>query len=307
MPTAEQLTAPVAEHGEGPVWDEAGQQLLSVDLERGVLVRHDPATGGTARHRVADVLACLRPRTAGGWVLAAERRFAVLDAVPPAPVPGPHEGPQDGAHAGPQDGPALAPTMLPPLWERGRVRFNEGSCDPQGRFWAGSMAWDHGEGGGTLWRLDLDGTAHPVLPGVTISNGLAWSAPGRAHYVDTPTRGVDVLHTDPATGALLGRERFATVPDDVDGVPDGLVLDAEGGVWVAAYGAGCVLRFDADGRLDERVDVAAAGTTACTFGGPDLATLYVTTSTQAGDEPGAGALFAHRPGVRGVAPLPYAG
>ncbi len=294
MPRAEQVTDRIAAHGEGPVWDEAGGQLLSVDLEEGALLRYDPATGAVARHEVADVLAVLRPRTAGGWVVAAERRFALLDAVPTGPG-----GPEGGR---------LESSMLAPLWERGRVRFNEGACDPQGRFWAGSMAYDQAPGGGALWRLDPDGQAHRMLDAVTVSNGLSWFAEDSAYYVDTPTRRVDVLRTDPASGALLGREPFARVPDDLGDGPDGLAVDAEGGLWVAVYGGGCVLHVDASGTLVDRVDVAARQTTSCTFGGPDLDVLYVTTSTQGAEgEPGAGALFAHRPGVRGVLPLPCAG
>lgn len=308
MPRAEQLTPPVAEHGEGPVWDAAGAQLLSVDMERGVLVRYDPATGRVARHRVADVLACLRPRTRGGWVVAAERRFAVLEQLPTGFDDA--DGDSAGGDPGGADGVPLDATMLPPLWERGQVRFNEGACDPQGRFWVGSMAYDHAGGGGRLWRLDVDGSAHVALPEVSISNGLVWTGEDTAWYVDTPTRRVDVLVTDPATGAVLDRRPFVTLPEDAGGVPDGLARDVEGGLWVALWGAGAVRHYDAGGQLLEVVEVPTSHTTACTFGGPDLTTLYVTTSTQGlepGREPGAGALFAHEAGVAGAPVLPYAG
>lgn len=301
MPRAEQLTPPVAEHGEGPVWDAQGQQLLSVDLEVGALVRYHPATGAVAQHQVADVLACLRPRTRGGWVMAVERRFAVLDAVP--------TDFGEGASG------ALTPSMLPPLWERGAdrgtsVRFNEGACDPQGRFWAGSMAYGKVEGGGSLWRLELDGSASVALPGVTISNGLVWVGEDTARYIDTPTGRIDLLVTDPASGDVLERRPFVTVPESAGGKPDGMALDAEGGAWVALYGAGAVHHYDAEGTLLEVVDVDATSTTACSFGGPDMTTLFITTSTQDVDpaeQPAAGALFAHEAGVAGVPVLPYAG
>ncbi len=285
------------------MWDAAGAQLLSVDMERGVLVRYDPVTGRVVHHQVADVLACLRPRSRGGWVVAAERRFAVLEQVPTGF--GTDADVEPGA-----DGTALTASMLPPLWERGPVRFNEGACDPQGRFWVGSMAYDQAQDGGSLWRLDVDGSAHVVLPDVTVSNGLVWTGEDTAWYVDTPTRRVDVLVTDPTTGQVLDRRPFVTVPETAGGRPDGLARDVEGGLWVALFGAGAVHHYDRDGHLLEVVEVGTSSTTACTFGGPDATTLYVTTSTQGlepGQEPAAGALFAHEAGVAGEPVLPYAG
>lgn len=300
MPTAEQITDPVAEHGEGPVWDAAGSQLLSVDLTAGALVRLDPATGTTARHEVADVLACLRPRAAGGWVLAVERRFALLEVVPST-----FGGDDDTGRA------RLTPTMLPPLWKSGDVRFNDGTCDPAGRFYAGSMAYDETPGAGELWCLEADGSARVVHGGVTISNGMAFTAPDRALYVDSPTAAVQVLTTDPATGDVLDDRVLTRLPHSVlgdDGVPDGLTLDADGGAWVAVHGGGCVVHLDADGVLDARLDVPVPLVTACTFGGPDLATLFVTTSRVGLDDADAGAsgaIFAHVPAVGGTAPLPF--
>ena len=292
MPTATQLTDPVAEHGEGPVWDAAGQRLLCVDMNVGDLLAVDPASGAVQRADVAQVLAALRPRTSGGWVAAVRRRFAIIEDV-------------DALLAGTQRA-----RMLEPLWDDPGVRFNDGGCDPQGRFWCGTMAYTSEEGAGSLWRLDPDGTTTRVLADLTISNGLAWTPDGaRTYFVDTPTRRIDRLHTDATTGELLGREPFATVPEG-PGAPDGLVLDAEGGVWVALYEGGGVLRYDADGVLTERIDVPTPLTTAVTFGGADLDTLFITTSRQdvdPADEPLAGAVFTHSPGVRGLPPLPFAG
>ena len=299
MPTAVQLTDPVAHHGEGPVWDAAGAQLLSVDMLAGVLVRLDPVTGALARHRVADVLACVRPRTAGGAVVLAERRFAVLDAVPAGP----------GTSGGERDEP-LASTMLPALWERGQVRFNDGGCDPAGRFYGGSMAYDETPGGGALWCLEPDGTARVVLPGVTVSNGLAFTAADRALYVDSPTRTVQELTTDPATGDVLGTRVLTALPEDLPGVPDGLTLDADGGAWVAVNGAGCVVHLDASGAVDQRVEVPVDQVTACAFGGTELGTLFITTSAMglpAGEAGAAGSIFAFVPDVGGAPVLPYAG
>ncbi len=301
MPTAVQLTDPVAHHGEGPVWDVAGAQLLSVDMLAGALVRLDPATGALARHDMADVLAALRPRSAGGWVVLAERRFALLDAVPTG-FPS-----EDGADG---DGTRLASTMLPALWERGEVRFNDGGCDPSGRFYGGSMAYDERAGGGDLWCLEPDGRARVVLPGVSVSNGIAFTAPGRALYVDSPTRTVQELTVDPATGDVTAARVLTRLPESLDGVPDGLVLDAAGGAWVAVNGAGCVVHLDAAGTVDERVDVPVDQVTACTLGGPGLGTLFITTSAMGlpdGEKGAAGSIFAHAADVGGTPALPFAG
>ncbi|SDQ11255.1 SMP-30/gluconolactonase/LRE family protein [Quadrisphaera sp. DSM 44207] len=289
MPSAEQLTEVVAVHGEGPVWDDAAQQLLCVDLTEGALLRVDHITGAVRRSQVSSVLAALRPRRSGGWVLALERGFALTDT-------------------GWDDEPRVR--ALPQLWSDPGVRMNEGGCDPAGRFWCGSMAYDQSEGAGTLWRLDPDGSASAALRGVTVSNGLAWSPDGSvAYYNDTPTGRTDVLQVDADTGEVTGRRPFATAPEG-DGMPDGLVVDAEGGVWTALYGGGAVVRYGPDGTLTERVDVPTPHVTACTFGGPGLATLFITTSTEGLDreqEPQAGALFHHEPGVRGQLPLTFAG
>ncbi len=301
MPSALQITDPVAHHGEGPVWDCAGAQLLSVDMLAGALVRLDPVTGALARHDVADVLAAVRPRSGGGAVVLAERRFALLDSVPsgfPAP------GEASGADL------RLSPTMLPALWARGQVRFNDGGCDPSGRFYGGSMAYDESSGGGDLWCLEPGGGARVVLPGVSVSNGIAFTAPDRALYVDSPTRAVQELTVDPSTGDVSATRVLTRLPDDLGGVPDGLTLDVAGGAWVAVNGAGCVVHLDPEGAIDERVDVPVDQVTACAFGGAGTGTLFVTTSAMGlpDDESGpAGAIFAHVPDVGGAPPLPFSG
>ena len=279
---AEQVTGPVAHHGEGPVWSEGWGGLRWVDMLAGDVLSLDP--DGTVRRRpVGDVAAALRPRRGGGAVIAVERGFVLEDA--------------DGA---------LSP--LEPVWTDPSVRMNEGGCDPDGRFWCGSMAYDQTEGAAALYRLDPDGSVHRVLDGVTVSNGLEWSPDGTlAYYDDTATHRTDVFDYDPATG-LTGRRPFVRFGDDDS--PDGLTVDAEGGVWVALYGGSTVHRYDADGRLDAVVEVPTAKVTACTFGGADLDELFITTSRQdlgPGDDPLAGSLFRVDPGVRGLPIRQFAG
>ena len=148
-----------------------------------------------------------------------------------------------------------------------------------------------------------------VLRDVTISNGLQWTRDGAtALYVDTPTGRIDRFDVDPGAGTFSGRRTFAEVAGP--GLPDGMAIDEEDGVWVALWGGGAVHRYDAAGRLDLVVELPVSQVTACTFGGPDLRTLFITTSRQGvepGEQPEAGAVFAYEAGVRGAVPHAFAG
>lgn len=185
--------------------------------------------------------------------------------------------------------------------------MNDGGCDPHGRFYCGSMAYEETPGAGTLYRLDADGTTTVVESEVTVSNGLVWSPDGAtAYYADTATGRVDAFDYDPDKG-LTGRRPWAAVPR---GAPDGLTIDAEGGVWAALWGGGAVCRFTPTGHLDGVVSLPVPRVTACTFGGNSLATLYVTTSrldTDTRRHPAAGAVYAIDAGIRGLPVLPFAG
>src|SRR5919201_2076448 len=170
------------------------------------------------------------PTTTGGLVVAVQRGFAVLPA---------------GAEE------AVA---LPELWQDPTVRMNDGGCDPQGRFYAGSMAYDESPGRGRLWRLDHDGTTSAVLDDVTVSNGLAWSPDGHtAYYVDTGTGRVDAFDFDPAEGSFDGRRPVVWVPPSA-GKPDGLTVDIEGRLWLALWGGSAVHCYGPNGRLQEIID-----------------------------------------------------
>jgi len=279
---AEQVTGSVTHHGEGPAWSDRWGGLRFVDMLAGdVLTLSDD--GGVDRRAVGSVAAALRPRRAGGAVIGVERGFALEDP--------------DGSL-----------TVLPDVWSDPGVRMNDGGCDPQGRFYCGSMAYDKAPGAGSLYRLDPDLSVHRVLGDVTISNGLEWTPEGdRAYYNDTSTHTVSVFDYDPEAG-LTDRRTLVRLPDD--GNPDGLTVDAEGCVWTAVYGGSAVHRYTPDGTLDAVVEVQARQVTACTFGGPGLDLLYVTTSREdlsEGEDPLAGSLFAAAVGVRGVPAREFAG
>ncbi|MEQ4304764.1 SMP-30/gluconolactonase/LRE family protein [Plantactinospora sp. B6F1] len=283
MVDATQVTDPCCQHAEGPVWDPRTGRLLWVDMLAGDVLTMTPGAGRVDRHHVDSVAAVVRPRAGDGYLVAVERGFLFTDAQ-------------------------LRPVRrLPNVWADPDLRMNEGGCDPAGRFYCGSMAYDTRPGAAALYRLDADLVARRVLTDVTISNGIGWSPDGTlAYYVDTPTQRVDVFDYAADEAALTGRRPFARI-EPADGSPDGLTVDAEGGVWVALWGGGEVRRYAPDGRLDVRLAVPARQVTACTFGGPELRDLYITTSRLGLDdpEPAAGALFRAEPGVAGLPVTPF--
>ncbi len=277
---AERLTDAVAHHAEGPCWWPGWGGLRWVDMMAGDVL-HLADDGAVTRSHVGDVAAMIRPRAAGGAVIAVERGLAFADEdwrVDP----------------------------LRPMWTTDTLRMNEGGVAPDGSLYVGSMAYDQAKGAARLHRVRPDLRVETALESVTISNGIDFSPDGQlAYYNDTPTGQITVFDWSAEDGLVDGR-RFA----EVDGFPDGLTVDAEGGVWTALFGGGRVERWSADGTRDAVIEVGARQVTACTFGGADMAELYITTSREGlaeGDDPGAGALFVARPGVRGRAVTPFAG
>lgn len=284
MTAVEQVTGPCAHHGEGPVWHPGWGGLRWVDMLAGdVLALADDVATPVRRH-VGDVAAALRPRAGGGAVLALERGFALADDALTEIRP------------------------LAPLWTDPGVRMNEGGCAPDGSFFCGSMAYDETPGAGALYRLSPSGEVTVAVEDVTISNGLSWSPDGTtAYYVDTPTRRIDAF--DHVDGMLTDRRTIVRI-DPEHGSPDGLTVDAEGDLWVALWGGGAVRHYSADGRLLDVVELPVPRVTACTFGGPDLDELYITTSrvdTDFAHHPEAGSLFRLSGAARGLPPLEYRG
>lgn len=251
-----------SEHAEGPSWDARTAQLLWVDQYAGLVHvgDHHPAEDTVTTARTYDVGAAVGAvvPAAGddGWLIAYAAGFGHLA--------------RDGAVT-----PLAQPA--PP-----HVRMNDGKCDDLGRFWAGSMAWEKTPGAGSLYRLDPDGTLAVVLDNVTISNGLAWADSGETmYYIDTPTGRVDRFRIR-ADGSLADRAPVVRVEG---GFPDGMCIDAEGCLWVAVWGAGCVRRYAPDGQLLAVVDVPSAPqVSSCCLGGPDGRTLFVTTSQEGMDD-----------------------
>jgi sugar lactone lactonase YvrE len=197
--------------------------------------------------------------------------------------------------------------------DRPTNRFNDCKCDPQGRLWAGTMSKERSPGAASLYRLAPGREIERVISHTTISNGLAWSVAGsRMYFTDSTTQRIDVFDFDAATGAIADRRTFAEI-DPSDGLPDGMTVDAEGGVWVCLCGGGAVRRYGDDGALDAAIPLPVTNPTSPVFGGPDLRTMYVTSARhrlsdeQLAAEPLAGALLALEPGVAGLPGNRFAG
>lgn len=286
----DQVEVVVAAHcelGEGPVWDARTGRIAWIDVLGRRVYLHDPATGATEAIATPLDVGAIVPRRAGGFTAALQDGFWVVG-----------------------DGPTRRVATVPEA--RSELRFNDGKCDPAGRFWAGTMPYDEVSPVGALYRLDRDGSAARVLDGVTISNGLAWSGDGTTfYYIDSPTRRVDAFSYDAATGTIANRRTAIEIPEGA-GWPDGMTIDAKDGLWVALWGGGAVHRY-VNGKLDRVIALPVSQPTSCAFGGPNLDELFITSawkglSTDARrEEPLAGSLFRIRPGVRGTEGTAYDG
>jgi sugar lactone lactonase YvrE len=273
-----------AELGEGPIWDDRRQRLLFVDIMRGHVHEFDPVTGADRVVEFSWPVGAVALTENGDWILAAIDGFY---------------------RANPESGAVQLVTSVEA--DRPDNRMNDGYVDARGRFWAGTMSMRKERGQGTLYRLDQDGVAYPIVSGVSTSNGIDWSPDNRtAYYVDTPTGRIDVFDFFLSTGAIENRRPFVTIPPGA-GHPDGLIVDSEGFVWVCLWKGGAVRRYSPDGKLDRVIEMPVSLVTKCAFGGPDLDVLFITTAwidlseDQRAEQPLAGGLFRCRPGVKGKA------
>jgi sugar lactone lactonase YvrE len=279
---------------EGPRWHEERCELFWVDILASTFHRARHGDGGSAEALTTVTLdrhvGAAAPAAGGGYVLAAGQGFLFLD-----------------------DSGDVTELAQPDAGHT-EVRMNDGACDAEGRFWAGTMAYDVTPGAGVLYRLELDGSCSTVLTGLTISNGIGWSPDGKTMYLnDSGTGLVEAFDFDPASGDISGRRTLVSIPGPDIG-PDGLTVDEEGGIWVAVWGGAEVRRYDPQGGLVETVHLPVTRPTSCAFGGPDCATLFVTSARNGLDDdelarqPDAGRLFrVEGLGVRGMPVLPYRG
>jgi sugar lactone lactonase YvrE len=260
---------------EGPCWDPRTDELLWVDIARGTAHGWHPSSGSSWSVDCGNAATFIIPRAGGDYIVGLELGVGVLDRG------------------------ATTPRLVCPVVAAGSgLRMNDGSCDLDGRLWAGTASTRRQVNTAALFCIDVNWEVSEILSHVTTSNGIAWTADGTTmYYVDSAEPRIRAFTADRWT-------TFAEIKPE-HGRPDGLTVDSEGGVWVALWGAGQIRRYRSDGAPDTQVTVEAALVTNCCFGGPKLDTLFVTTAVDP-DQIGGG-IYALTPGTRGLPALAFAG
>ena len=268
--------------GEGVTWDDKTQTLIWVDIDGRQLHR----LHSSGRHEVQNLVAptcVVVPTVAGGLLAVSGLAVANLSA----------EG--------------VLSESIAKLPADGDGQANDGRCDPQGRLWIGTVDRSGNNRGG-LFCVDDSGVVIKVRDGRALSNGIDWSPDGtKCYHADSLHRTVDELTLD--NNGLPKSVRTLITFDS--SLPDGVSVDAEGGIWVALWDGGGVVRLTPDGKVDQRIDVPGGWITSCAFGGRDLRTLYITSarvdldSERTEMNPSAGSLFACDVGVAGRGYTPF--
>jgi len=278
----------ISKWGEGPIfWEE---HLLYVDIEGHALIRLHVETGEEKVWEMGERIGTVVPRQSGGFLCAGDSGIYSFD-------------PNTGEKMNLAD---------PEGDKRPDNRFNDGKCDPSGRFWAGTISTVKKSGDANLYMLDVQGNLFQRVNGVTNSNGICWNQTADTmYYIDTPTKEVWCYPFDNSTGRI-GEKQVIINTEEVDlaGSPDGMTIDAEGMLWIAMCHGGMVVRIDPQvGELIDKVELPCVETTACAFGGSNLNRLFVTTGIHKSlKESNAGKVFAiDGLGVCGVSASPFAG
>ncbi len=261
--------------GEGPVWDSQRQVIYWLDILNGIIHEHSPSKNSHRQIPLNDMVGAVALCKNGDFIAAMKSGLAIVE----------------------QDSGAVKPLVDPESHLPGN-RFNEGKCDPAGRFWAGTMALSEVEGAGNLYMLDTDGACSLKIPGVSISNGLAWASDHKTmYYIDSPTRKVVAYDYSQATGGISNQRVAISIPEE-EGSPDGMTIDSEGMLWIGHWDGWQVARWNPlTGQKLLSIGMPAARITSCTFGGETLQDLYITsarvglTDEQLEEQPLAGSLF----------------
>lgn len=273
-----------AQVGEGPIWDFNTKQLYWVDIMSSMVFCYDPETGKNHGYNVGQHVGTVVPRASGGLMLALQNGFATYDLMT-----------------------QQLTLITDPEANLPNNRFNDGKCDPAGRFWAGTMAYSNQTTQGSLYRLDPDFSVHKMLSNIAISNGIAWTSDHKImYYIDSFANTVRAFDYDVLTGNISHERVVVRVRENM-GVPDGMAIDSNGMLWIAHFGGSCVRCWDSlTGKVIDEIGLPATQITACAFGGADLSTLYITSACIGLDaaaqeaSPFAGSLFSTQPGVRGT-------
>jgi sugar lactone lactonase YvrE len=272
---------------ESPMWDSRAQALWWVDIYHGLVHRFLWNEKTHSCQEVGAPVTCLAPRVDGGLILAMQGAIWAADAgedalltLPQQPIPG---------TANPVAG----------------TRFNDGKCDGQGRFWIGTILDGAPDGSGGLYLLDPPDPLRNVLSGTNVSNGLDWNADGTTlYFVDSATRCLDAIQCDPVRGTLGHRRTLVQIEPDA-GAPDGLTVDGEDNIWLALSGGWQVRCYTPGGQLVCVIRLPVSRVTSCTFGGPWMNDLFITSArrrlsdAEVAAQPLAGSVFRIRVGVTG--------
>ena len=276
--------------GEGSLWDPEEHVLYWIDILSHELYIYDPATGSNRTIPTAQAVGTVVKRAAGGLVLALHNGFAFLDPTSEKITP-----------------------IADPERHIPANRFNDGKCDPAGRFWAGTMEFNGQADAGALYCLDEQGTVTEKLRPVAISNGIVWTADEQTmYYICTLANTVRAFDYDKATGDI--RNERVVVVNEGEGGFDGMSIDVDGNLWVAVFGGWAVRQYDPrTGQLIQEIKLPFERVTSCAFGGVNLDELYITSAVMGLDQqalaaqPLAGCLVKVDPGVAGVSAFSYAG
>lgn len=276
--------------GECPVWVPEEDALYFTDIAGTTMNRFHPGTGAHKQWEMPEKLCCFALREQGGFVAAMTSGFAFLDL---------ESSTVDYINEIEKDNP--------------NIRLNDGRCDRQGRFWAGTMDETRTQFDGVLYRLGTDQSCTEMAGDVMVSNGLAFSPDSKTMYwSDSRNSKIFAFDFDAKSGDLSNRRIFYETTQ-VQGRPDGATVDAEGYYWSACFMGGRVLRIASDGTLDREILMPVKNITMVCFGGKDLDTLYITTGNEGLSEaelkesPLAGSLFVTYPGVKGLLDTKYKG
>ena len=294
--------------GESPVWRASQQALYWVDIPAQTLARYEPKHARRTEWRLPERVGCIAFDRDGTVLAALETGLFAIRLHEPSV----DATQAEQAQARPHHGTATIRRLVSVRHDAQRMRFNDGRCDRQGRFWAGTMVQDAGapHPAGKLYRYEAhSGLSEPIVDGLCTQNGLAWSPDGRTMYLSdshASSRLIWAFDYDIDEGVPTNRRVFADL-HDYAGRPDGAAIDAEGCYWTCANDAGLLLRFTPEGRLDRTIALPASKPSMCAFGGSDFDTLFVTTIRPAPAGEHDGFVFALNPGVRGLPEPEFAG
>lgn len=278
------------QHGEGVFWNPSDGLVWWTDIEGCALWSFDPSTSQSASHAMSERVCCFAPRASEGLIVAYADRVVLFDPLTRAET--------------------LVAQFEP---ENLETRLNDGRTDRQGRLIVGGMNEVSGAPVSSVICIDADLSVRKIIDDVSCANSTCFSPDGATMYfADTPDREIVAYDYDLQSGSVSNRRVHASFKDE-PGLPDGSCVDAEGGVWNAEWEGHRVVRVAPDGTIDRIIDVPVWKPTCCAFGGPDLDTLFITTSRLMSDEaalkkePESGGVFAVKPGIRGVIDAPFNG